>query len=146
MTYNHCVKSVQIRSFFWSAFSCIRSKYKKIWTRKYSVFGHFSRSVMLIMHRCVTNNAGQRYLTIEVNCTKAFVSYLSITWIMTHWIQGNSEILSNTRITWITNGYSNWLLTSWISWITKVRLFGYQFLGKLDQQITTDPFFQTNSP
>ena len=33
----HCVKSVQIRSFFWSVFACI-------WTRKNSVFGHFSRS------------------------------------------------------------------------------------------------------
>ena len=32
----HCMKSVQIRSFFWSVFSCIR-------TRKNSVFGHFSR-------------------------------------------------------------------------------------------------------
>ena len=34
---NHCLKSVQIRSFFWSVLSCIR-------TRKDSVFGHFSRS------------------------------------------------------------------------------------------------------
>ena len=34
----HCVKSVQIRSYFWSIFSCIR-------TRNNSVFGHFSRSV-----------------------------------------------------------------------------------------------------
>ena len=33
----HYVKSVQIRSFFWSVFSSIR-------TRKNSVFGHFSRS------------------------------------------------------------------------------------------------------
>ena len=32
----HCVKSVQIWSFFWSLFFHIR-------TRKYSVFGHFSR-------------------------------------------------------------------------------------------------------
>ena len=32
----HCVKSVQIWSFFWSLFSHIR-------TRKYSIFGHFSR-------------------------------------------------------------------------------------------------------
>ena len=32
-----CVKSVQIRSFFWSIFS-------RIWTRKNSVFGHFSCS------------------------------------------------------------------------------------------------------
>ena len=32
----HCMKSVQIRSFFWSVFSCIQ-------TRKNSVFGNFSR-------------------------------------------------------------------------------------------------------
>ena len=34
---DHGVKSVQIWSFFWSVFSCI-------WTRKNSIFGHFSRS------------------------------------------------------------------------------------------------------
>ena len=34
------VKSVQIRSFFWPVFFCIR-------TRKNSVFGHFSRSVIV---------------------------------------------------------------------------------------------------
>ena len=34
------VKSVQIRSYFWSVFSCIR-------TRNNSVFGHFSRSDLL---------------------------------------------------------------------------------------------------
>ena len=33
---------------------------------------------------------------------KLFVSYLPITWIMTHWIQGNNRILTITRITWIT--------------------------------------------
>ena len=33
---------------------------------------------------------------------KPFVAYLSITRIMTHWIQGNSRILNITRITWIT--------------------------------------------
>ena len=51
----HYVKSVQIRSFFWSLFSCIwteygdllriQYKYKKLRTGKNSVFGHFSRSV-----------------------------------------------------------------------------------------------------
>ena len=41
----HCLKSVQIRSFFWSLFSCIRNEYWKIRTRQNSVFGHFSRSV-----------------------------------------------------------------------------------------------------
>ena len=33
---------------------------------------------------------------------KTFVSYLSITWIMTNWIQGDNRILTITRITWIT--------------------------------------------
>ena len=52
----HGVKSVQIRSFFWSLFFHIQSEYGeilriqsecgKIRTRKHSVFGHFSRSVM----------------------------------------------------------------------------------------------------
>ena len=42
---SHCVKSVQIRSFFWSVFSCIRTEYRKIRIRKNSLFGHFSRSV-----------------------------------------------------------------------------------------------------
>ena len=35
---SHCVKYVQIRSYFWS-------EYRKIRTRNNSVFGHFSRSV-----------------------------------------------------------------------------------------------------
>ena len=38
----HCVKSVQIRSFFWSVFSPIRTEYGEI-----LVFGHFSRSVQI---------------------------------------------------------------------------------------------------
>ena len=40
----HCVKSVQIPSFFWSLFPCIRIEYRKIQTIKNSVFGHFLRS------------------------------------------------------------------------------------------------------
>ena len=48
-----CVKSVQIQSYFWSVFSCIRTEYRdlrtqsenrKIRTRNNSVFGHFSQS------------------------------------------------------------------------------------------------------
>ena len=42
---SHCVKSVQIRSFFWSVFFCIRTEYRKIRIRNNSVFEHFSRSV-----------------------------------------------------------------------------------------------------
>ena len=36
----HSVKSVQIESYFWSTFSCNR-------TRNNSVFGHFSRSAQM---------------------------------------------------------------------------------------------------
>ena len=43
----HCVKSVLIRSFFWSVFSRIQSEYMKIQTRKNFVFGHLSCSVCL---------------------------------------------------------------------------------------------------
>ena len=42
--FTHWVKSVQIRSYFWSVFSCIRTEYRKIRTRNNSVFGNFSRS------------------------------------------------------------------------------------------------------
>ena len=41
----HCVKSVQIRSYFWSVFSCIR-------TRHNFVFGQFSRSVLKEIRDC----------------------------------------------------------------------------------------------
>ena len=39
------VKSVQILSYFWSVFSCIRTEYRKIRTRNNSAFGHFSLNV-----------------------------------------------------------------------------------------------------
>ena len=39
-----CVKNIQIWSFFWSVFSCIRTEYRKIRTRKNSTFGYFPRS------------------------------------------------------------------------------------------------------
>ena len=41
----HCVRSVQIRNFLWSVFSCFWSKYRKIRTRKKSIFEYFSHSV-----------------------------------------------------------------------------------------------------
>ena len=41
------MKSVQIRSFFWSVFSRIQFEYGKIRTRKKSVFGHFSYTVSI---------------------------------------------------------------------------------------------------
>ena len=40
----HCVKRVQIGSYFWFIFSCIQSEYRKIRTRNNCLFGHFPRS------------------------------------------------------------------------------------------------------
>ena len=37
------MKSIQLRSYFWSVFSCIQSEYRKIPTRNNSAFEHFSR-------------------------------------------------------------------------------------------------------
>ena len=42
-----CVKSVQIRNYFWSVFSCIRTEYGDL--RSNSVFGHCSRSGSLFL-------------------------------------------------------------------------------------------------
>ena len=52
---HHCVKSVQIWSYFWSVFSCIRTEYRKIWTRKNSVFGHFHavHVISLTLKKCL---------------------------------------------------------------------------------------------
>ena len=41
----HCGKIVQIRSYFWSVFSCIQPEYRKIQTRNNSVFEQFSSSL-----------------------------------------------------------------------------------------------------
>ena len=40
----HCVKRVQIHSYFWFIFFCIWTEYRKIQTRNNSIFGQFSRS------------------------------------------------------------------------------------------------------
>ena len=42
----HCLRSVQIWSFFRFLFSCIRTEYRKIRERKNSLFGHFSLSLL----------------------------------------------------------------------------------------------------
>ena len=45
----------QIQSYFWSVFSCITTEYRKIRTRKNSVFGHFSCSVLLASFQFLTS-------------------------------------------------------------------------------------------
>ena len=53
-----CVKSVQTRSFFWSVFSHIDSKYGKIRTGKNSVLGYFSRSTTFVIFDTVIHLIG----------------------------------------------------------------------------------------
>ena len=71
----HCVKSVQIRSYFWSVFSCIRlnteiysvnlriqSEYRQIRIRNNSVSGYFSCSDCSIFNRVDSHNSCINYL------------------------------------------------------------------------------------
>ena len=68
----HCVESCQIRSFFWSVFSHIRTEYGeilriqskcgKIRTIKNSVFGHFSRSTFKVAFFCFLYQFSKLYV------------------------------------------------------------------------------------
>ena len=108
-----------------------------------------------------------RVIQLISTLKKLFVSYFSITWIMTHWTQGNiisclhqfyiyfpklsnygiarkhkwqkSEIYIRNK-TWMVcvNGCSNQLFNGLISWITKVHLFVCQFLALLE---STDQWY-----
>ena len=57
----HCVKSIQMQSFFWSVFSRIQSKYEKMRMRKNSVFGHFSRSVNFTRYWTAKTQAATKF-------------------------------------------------------------------------------------
>ena len=50
--HGHCVKSVQMRRYFWSIFSCIRSEYRKIQTKETSIFGQFPRNGSIMRFSC----------------------------------------------------------------------------------------------
>ena len=69
----HCVKSVLIRSSFWSVFSRIQSECRKIRTRKNYVFEHCSRSDLVFHYYGHTTGIGtaisikrDRYFTRHV--------------------------------------------------------------------------------
>ena len=69
-----CVKSVQVRRFFWSAFSCIR----KIRTKKNSIFGHFPRSVLLQYDQSLGTDKSIAYLETSFEnqiLTKSFAFF-----------------------------------------------------------------------
>ena len=60
---NHCVKSVQIRSFFWPVISCIKTEYRKIRT--------FPCSELYC--RCWLSTCLEPYWTKVTNCYKLFL-------------------------------------------------------------------------
>ena len=73
-----CVKSIQVRRFFWSAFSCIQSEYRKIRTKKNSIFGHFPRSVLLQYDQSLSTDKPIAYLETSFEnqiLTKSFAFF-----------------------------------------------------------------------
>ena len=61
--YLHCVKSVQIRSYFWSVFSCIRPGNN-------SVFGHFSCSECKILSLAIHDKIFNFGTLLKIHCQK----------------------------------------------------------------------------
>ena len=47
----HCLKNVRPQSLFWPVFSCVRTEYGEIRTRKNYVFGYFSLVYLMIILR-----------------------------------------------------------------------------------------------
>ena len=78
----YCVKSLEIRSYFWSVFSCIQSEFKKIQTRNNSVYGHFSRSEVGLYEVESVDNANM--ITTAVNTKEYFAEYRSRHWNKKH--------------------------------------------------------------
>ena len=58
------MKTVQIRSFFWSVFCCAQCQYRKVRTRNNSVFRHFSRIVMLFILKFLIFRINEQTLKI----------------------------------------------------------------------------------
>ena len=110
---NHCVKSVQTRSFFWSVFSCIR-------TRKNSVFGHFSCSERL------TRWKEQMYLWLSFSQHFRFPSVFGI-------YQQNTLLTSANivlSISILTRSFSSSRFSLYISFMF-LTIFHQQFLDNL---------------
>ena len=114
---SHCVKSAQIRSFFWSVFSRIQSKYRKIRTRKNSVFGHFSRTVILKF--C--------WIDFPVQKLALTVGHFD-TWL---WKRTLNKSARERELT-VSNEYNNnlWVNTCW-SFSAWCPLKGHTYLNKL---------------
>ena len=87
--WKHRVKSGQIRSFFWFVFPRIRTGFRKIRTRKNSVFGNFSRS-------------GSRQLLEIIQSNSQMREYPCI-WNTSLRSHHDKTILKNIWMSWATN-------------------------------------------
>ena len=84
----HCVKNVQIRSYFWSVFSffrtesCIQSKYRKIRTRNNSVSVHFPGSADSQPPKSYHMKTKNLYISwpLEKSCLEKFIFTCWVTW------------------------------------------------------------------
>ena len=92
----HCVKSVQVWSFFWSVFSCIQTEYGDL--RRNSVFGHFSRSDVedknywkILKQRCwplaftVLKNEKRSRTSLPASFSALFGEKISLTFYSINW-------------------------------------------------------------
>ena len=79
------MKSVQTRSFFWSVFSCIQSEYRKIRTRKNSIYGHFSRSAYFSTYdltaECVIYGSYHYVKSVQIQIFFWSLFFWSIYWV-----------------------------------------------------------------
>ena len=85
--HKHWVKSVQIRSYFWSVFSCVRTEYGDLrskvriqenLTRNNSVFGHFSRSEKILKIKCRKCIFSLKSLELSYNQNPKIISHHSL--------------------------------------------------------------------
>ena len=83
----HCVKSVQIRRFFWSVISCIRTEYRKKWTRKTPYLDTFhavtSIQILAKVNFCEMRLAIKKYITFSLEFCNLFrdIYILVIAWM-----------------------------------------------------------------
>ena len=91
------MKSVQIemRSFCWSVFFCIRTEYRKIRTRKISLFAQFKHSLK--------QSLKQYHLLRDVNQLVLNCKRFSYFWPFTHSIAQNT---THSNIMYVYRGYS----------------------------------------
>ena len=72
--HKHCLKKVQIRSYFWSVLSSIRTEYSKTRTRNNSVFAHFSGSITR-MYLANATNLDTTSLALQIIAATVLVKY-----------------------------------------------------------------------